>query len=239
MKPFRLGACTLAATLALLAPRPLAANFHLMQIEQVVGGVCGDPSAQAIQLRMRTAFQGQVAGADLVAHDAAGDDPVTLLTFPSNVANSAAGSRILVTTSGFMQQAGGPAADFTLTAPIPISYLAAGKLTFGDFGLVYWSLAWGGASYTGSNSGQTDNDTDGDFNPPFPDPLPTSGDRSVLFGGSASAKSTNNAADYALSASPATLTNNAGVAAPLFQCLFGDGFESGDTASWSAVVPAP
>ena len=32
---------------------PAGATFHLMQIEQAVGGMCGDPAQQAIQLRMR------------------------------------------------------------------------------------------------------------------------------------------------------------------------------------------
>ena len=40
------------------------ATFHLMQIEQVIGGVNGDTSAQAIQLRMRFAGQTQVAERD-------------------------------------------------------------------------------------------------------------------------------------------------------------------------------
>ncbi len=34
---------------------PAQATFHLMQIEQVIGGVNGDTTAQAIQLRMRFA----------------------------------------------------------------------------------------------------------------------------------------------------------------------------------------
>ena len=33
---------------------PALATFHEMQIEQVIGGVDGDPTAQAIQLRIVT-----------------------------------------------------------------------------------------------------------------------------------------------------------------------------------------
>ena len=45
-----------------------------MQIAQVIGGVNGDPSAQAIQLRMRTGFQEQVQNARLVVYDMTGSN---------------------------------------------------------------------------------------------------------------------------------------------------------------------
>jgi hypothetical protein len=104
-----------------------------------------------------------------------------------------------------------PAADFVMTNLIPVSYLAAGKLTFEtDAGQVYWSLAWGGASYSGSNmSDFPDNDVDLDFNPPFGGALPSSTLQALQFTGVASAPSTNNAADYAVTAGTAVFTNNA------------------------------
>lgn len=49
--------------LFLIAIQPVQAGFHLMQIEQVIGGVQGDPTAQAIQLRMRSAGHNFVLGA--------------------------------------------------------------------------------------------------------------------------------------------------------------------------------
>jgi hypothetical protein len=228
-----------AALAALAAAAPAAASFHLMQIEQVAGGFCGNRSAQAIQLRMRSAGQNLVSGARLVAFDAAGASPVVLLVLPSNVANSTVGSRILLTTAGFAAPAGGPAADFTLAAPIPASYLAAGRLTWEapGGGTVYWSLAWGGGLYTGATTGQTDNDPDGEFGPPFAGALPATGDRTLQFQGAAGAASSSNGTDYAPSASPATLTDNAGSGAALATCLFYDGFEGGDTGAWSAAVP--
>lgn len=217
---------TLAAALAALAlTSPAAANFHFMQIEQVLGGYCGNPSAQAIQLRMRFAGQNVVSGHRLVAHDAAGNNPVILITFPDNVDGSAAGSRILAATADF-STAGGPAPDFVLENSIPPAYLAAGKVTFETSGgLVYWSVAWGGASYTGTNTGSTTNDADGNFSPPFPDPLPYSGNSALLFSGAAGDSSTNNADDYDLSDSPATFTNNDGTAGDLGDCVQHDGFE--------------
>src|SRR6266478_816038 len=51
---------------------PAYATFHMMQIEQVIGGVDGDTSAQAIQLRMRSAGENLVSQARLVAFDATG-----------------------------------------------------------------------------------------------------------------------------------------------------------------------
>jgi hypothetical protein len=133
--------------------------------------------------------------------------------------------------------AGGPTPDFILANPIPPSYLEAGKVTWGFASTVYWSLAWGGAGYTGTNTGVIDNDPDGNFNPPFGSPLPVTSNTAVRFPGLSSAASANNAADYALSASPATFVNNAGSSVALNVCVFNDGFESGDTSAWSSVAP--
>src|SRR5437016_3239482 len=46
-----------ALLLTALAAPPAGASFHLMQVEQVIGGVNGHPEFQAVQLRMRTSFQ--------------------------------------------------------------------------------------------------------------------------------------------------------------------------------------
>ena len=99
-------------------------------------------------------------------------------------------------------------------APIPASYLAAGRIIFRKptfmSGGALWSLSWGGTNYTGPNTGLTTNDADGDFAPPYPGVLPSDGTAAVLFSGAASAMSTNNAADYAITGGAATFTNNAG-----------------------------
>jgi hypothetical protein len=232
-----LAAPAVLALLLLLAAAPAGASFHLMQIEQVAGGFCGDRTAQAVQLRMRAAGQNLVDGTQLLAFDATGANPVTLIVFPSDVANAVSGSRILAVTPSFATRAHVASPDFTLSAPIPVSYLQAGRVTFGGGGLMYWSLAWGGTGYTGPNTGQTDNDADGNFGPPVAGVLPTRGDTALRFQGTAGAMSTTNAADYAVSASPATWTNNAGTATAADTCLFYDGFESGDLSAWSASVP--
>jgi hypothetical protein len=137
---------------------------------------------------------------------------VDLSTF---VANAATGSRILIASPNFASTFG-VTPDFMMTNLIPASYLPAGKVAFESdgAGLTWWNLAWGGASYTGPNMGQTTagggNDADGNFNPPFPGPLPSANGQAILFSGAATAASTNNAADYALTAGNATFTNNAG-----------------------------
>ena len=213
-----------------------------MQIEQVIGGVCGDTSAQAIQLRMRAGLQNLVSGARLVAYDAQGFNPVVVIDFMNDVANDGVGVRILITTSNFPFESPPKGfTDFTMTNPIPPSYLAAGRLTFEDdppIGTINWSLAWGGAAYTGPNNGSLANDDDGNFGPPFVGPLPSSTGQALLFQGAAGDQSSSNDVDYALTPGDATFTNNAGASAPIvFGCIFGDGLESGDVSLWSLVVP--
>lgn len=206
----------IGAFVCLLSATPAHATFHLMQIEQVIGGVNGDTTAQAVQLRMRFSGQNHVSGAQLVVVDAAGNNPITLITFPSGVGGAAAGSQILIATSSFSTYESTPIpADFTMTNPIPASYLAAGRLQFQKTGLIYWSVSWGGASYTGPNSGTVDNDADGNFAPPFAGALPSNSTSALIFSGDFSAMSTTNAADYSVTPGAATFTNNAGASTAL------------------------
>jgi hypothetical protein len=183
-----------------------------MQIEQVIGSVNGDITAQAIQLRMRAAGQNFVSGGKLVVRDAAGLNPITVLNVASNVANGAVGDHVLIASATFPGHTM-PAAvpDFTMANLIPASYFAAGSLTWeSDAGTVFWRLSWGGASYTGSNLGNTANDADGNFGPPFGSAIPATCASALQFQGSATDLSTNNAADYLLVGSPLVFFNNAG-----------------------------
>jgi hypothetical protein len=203
---------TLAGALALQATAH--ATEHLMQIEQIVGSVNGDTSAQAIQLRMRANAQNFVSGGKLVVSDAAGNNPITLLDLASNVPNGATGARVLIASASFPTHTT-PAAvpDFTMTNIIPESYFAAGSLIWvSDSGTtIWWRLSWGGAAYTGPNTGSTFNDDDGDFGPPFASPLTSCGAYAILFRGNANAKSITNAADYRLTTEQSMAwVNNAG-----------------------------
>lgn len=165
---------TLLISLLMFTPGARAA-FHVMQIEEIIGALNGNTAAQAIQLRLRSGGQNQVQVSKLWAWDAAGANRILLLDIASPVSNSAAGARILLTTSSFtsmMIAQGSPTftPDFTLASAIPFSYFNAGRVTFEDDsgtvagpGTIYWSVAWGGASYTGPVTGNTQNDLDGDF----------------------------------------------------------------------------
>ncbi len=200
-----------AATFAIASPSH--AVLHFMQIEQVIGGVGGDATAQAIQLRMRFLGQNLLADGRLLAHDAQGQNPVLLIDFASSVPNGAPGARVLSASAGFSGVTS-PAAvpDFVLTNLIPESYLAAGSITFeSDCGLIFWRLSWGGDGYTGPTTGSIINDADGEFGPPYLDPLPSGDESALLFQGPFNALSTNNADDYDLTPGAAVFTNNAGV----------------------------
>ena len=198
--------------IATVSLSPAEASFHFMQIEQVIGGVGGDTTVQAIQLRMRSAGQGQVQFGRLVVRDSAGLNPIVLATFSGPVTNGATGSRVLIASSNFASHTSPPVTpDKIMSALIPPGYLTAGSLTWEDSsGLtIYWRLSWGGAAYTGPGTGATTNDLDGVFNPPFSGPCPTSGTQALQFKFAANAFSTNNANDYQLTTGAAVFTNNA------------------------------
>lgn len=220
------------------AVQPAGASFHLMQVEQVIGATCGSVTKQAIQLRMRANGQNEISQASVWVRDAQGQNPLLLVDIPFDVANGTAGSRVLLATWSFHTHHGiSPDVSIADFNRIPTSYLEAGKLTFeGDDGTIYWSLAWGGAAYTGPNLGATTNDPDGDFGPAFPEPLLNSHSRALLFNGAAGAPSSTNAADYVLTGNMPMFSTNTGGSVTLQDCVFGDGFETQLTAAWDAVV---
>lgn len=193
---------------------PARATYHFMQIEQIVGGVNGDVSAQAIQLRMRANGQDLLERARIRVWDANGENPILLIDFASNVANDRLGDRVLAVSSSLSKHTEPRVEpDFTLTSLIPASYLAAGSLTFeNDAGtLIVVRLSWGGAAYTGRTHGALTNDTDGEFGPPVPGPLPSTNLQALLFQRSASDYMVGNSADFLLTEAPAVFFNNAGV----------------------------
>jgi len=195
-----------------IATNSAQAAFHLMQIEQIIGGVNGDTTAQAIQLRMRSGGQSVLSSSAIRAYDSAGATPVLLDDPTTSVANSALGSRVLIATPNFTNYTDIPVvADFIMD-PIPTSYLAAGQVRFtnNNGSTIYWSLSWGGAGFTGSTTGNTANDANGIFGPPVDIALPSTTLQALLFTGAASAQSTTNLADYVLTAGAATFINNAG-----------------------------
>ncbi len=210
-----ISAFVVCLVVAIGEPRPAFASFHFMQIEQVIGGVEGDTTAQAIQLRMRSGGQQFVTPARIRVWDAAGQNPILVVDFNQSVSNGSSGRRILIASANLaVHTAPSATPDFTMANLIPASYLAAGSLTFEtDAGTtIYWRLSWGGASYTGSTTGSIFNDLDGDFGPPFPGPLPSSDLRALQFQQSFSAQSTTNEADYTLTGGAAVFNKNSGTA---------------------------
>ncbi len=190
------------------------AVFDLMQIEQVIGGVDGDTTKQAIQLRMRSSFQNFVSAARMRVFDAQGRNPVTVIDFASDMAFSACGRRVLITSANFGLDPS-ITSDFTMASLIPASYLTAGSLTFENNSgtVVFWRLSWGGASYTGPTDGSCINDdslcpSPGDFGV-WPNALPSTSQQALRFQGACSALSTLNENDYAVTAGPSVWTNNA------------------------------
>lgn len=202
-----------ALGVCLVATGPASASFIYMQIEQVMAGVNGDTSAQAIQLRLRFPDANDVEFARIRAWDSAGANPITLIDFDTSVPNGGIGTRVLITSPSFANYTETPlGSDFMLTNLIPDSYLPAGRITYewSDTGGIYWLLSFGGSGYTGPTTGMRTNDTDGEFGPPYAGPLPSSDLQALLFQGTALDYSTSNATDYALTQTPAVFTNNAG-----------------------------
>lgn len=215
--------CSIAAVAAALSCSAFA-NHHIMQIQLVIGGVNGDTTAQAIQLRQRFAGQNIVSAGRIKAYDANGLNPITIIDFTTNVPNALGGDTVLVCTNSFLAKTS-PATvpDFVMTNPIPLSYLNAGRITFeADGGTIWWALAYGGPAYLGSNTLSPTNDTDGNAAPAFGTPLPTASNKALQYVGAASGASTTNAANYALSAAAAVVTNNARVSFTLLAACPGD-----------------
>jgi hypothetical protein len=205
----------LVLLVATLHPRePAHALFHLMKIEQIIGGVNGDTTAQAIQLRLRSGSQNLVSSTRVSAVDATGSNLVLLENMTTDVSVCTAGARILIATPNFANYTDIPLVPDFIMDPIPVSYLTAGQVRFtNDAGsLRYWVVSWGGAGYTGIQTGTFDNDADGNFAPPVSGPLPSSSLQALRFTRStaASALSITNAGDYTVTAGASQWINNAG-----------------------------
>ncbi len=113
---------SVAIGLCMVVTQPASATFHLMQIEQVIGGVNGDTSAQAIQLRLRSPGETALEFARIRAWDSAGANPITLIDFGASVPPSGLGARVLITSRNVANYIETPVtSDFILTILIPDS----------------------------------------------------------------------------------------------------------------------
>ncbi|HXZ84916.1 MAG TPA: hypothetical protein VEI82_05455 [Myxococcota bacterium] len=212
---FALLAPLLLALPLLSAPAPAFAAFHLMQIDQVIGGVGGDTTAQAVQLRMRTTLQNQLSGdAQLVVRDGNGADPRVLSTFPMPNPTQGTCLAILLATDSFTAKTSPAAVPNYTMMPIPASFLAKGTLTFETLGgaTTYWRVSWGGFDPNGVMSGVAGgfNDDNTTTAPSTSVALPSTSAQALAFTPPCGTTSTTSAAQYAVTASAAVFTNNAG-----------------------------
>src|SRR5262245_37522426 len=78
------------------------AAFHVIQIEQVIGSVGGNPLAQAVTLRFRGGGQIFLGPTRIVSFDANGLNPLVLFDFTDDFGGNAEyADRILLTTPAF------------------------------------------------------------------------------------------------------------------------------------------
>ena len=126
MKFRKSSGCLIFLVSAVLSQPAYSVN-HIMQIEQVIGGVNGDVTVQAVQLRMRSSSQQFISGTRIRVRDASGANPVLLITFGSSVTGGTCSfnptnSRILIASANFNNFTSPSATpDFTLSNLIPES----------------------------------------------------------------------------------------------------------------------
>lgn len=206
-----------------MSARPATATFHFMHIDLVIGGVNGDVTAQAVQMRTRFHAQNLVDRGRLVVRDARGENPIIIADFVAPVPNDQQGAAILVASSAFRHYTSPMVVpDFTMTHLIPASYLAAGTLTFetDDGTFIVCRLTWGGAAYIGPTTGSQTNDNDGEFGPPVNGLLPSTGVHALRFTGDVTRLSTTNLADFELTSEAAVFSSNNGTSftVTVFDC---------------------
>jgi hypothetical protein len=206
-----------------MSARPAAATFHFMHVDLVIGGVNGDVTAQAVQMRTRFHAQNLVDRGRLVVRDARGENPLIIADFVAPVPNDQQAAAILVASPAFRHYTSPMVVpDVTMTHLIPAAYLAAGSLTFetDDGTFIVCRLSWGGAAYTGPTTGSQTNDNDGEFGPPVNGPLPSTGVHALRFIGDVTRLSTTNLADFELTPDAAVFTANNGASftVTVFDC---------------------
>ena len=85
-----------AAALCGFMGEPVSATRHFIQIEQIIGGVNGDTTVQAVQLRLRASEQTELSDMHVRVWDAKGENPIDVVIFPSDISNGDAGARVLI-----------------------------------------------------------------------------------------------------------------------------------------------
>jgi len=110
-------AAALAVLLAVLVPVPGQAVFHFANIDEIMSGKGGDSTAQYVEIRMLSAFQGDVAHSRLTAFSCDGSTHTILLEVPGNVCPANAGGRWTMGTTSWAG-ATGVTPDFIFPASV-------------------------------------------------------------------------------------------------------------------------
>ncbi len=132
-----------------LLPLPAYATFHLNEISKIMVGFNGDPSIQAIELKMLASSQHLVNGTSIKAYDAAGVLLGTLGTFGSDLANGIAGQKILCATNNFATTFG-ITPDLLISPGIPVT---TGQISFESPTCLVNAIAYG--AVTAIKNGKT------------------------------------------------------------------------------------
>lgn len=135
-----LAAILMTPALPLLA-HPAWGAFHLNEINQILPAYDGDPTIQAVELKMLSGGENLVAGLSIKVYDASGVAVATLGTFASNLpaGQALAGRKILCATPNF-------AATFGITPDLVINPGVAdttGQVSFESATCVVNAVAYG------------------------------------------------------------------------------------------------
>jgi len=221
----------LALLVAMAAPAPVAATFHLLRVVEIYGGGASHPDAQYVVLRACASGQQFVAGHNLVLYRTNGS-VLASATFPANLANGSDQMRVLIATSS-AERAFGIGADLRIPARVVDR---GGKVCF-DSTLEIDCVAWG-------NYGALPDAAVGDPFRPSGIPAGATAERDLSIAGGVSTldctladDDTDDSLNDFKVGSPDPV-NNAGQQGQLSKkLLFLYGFEDGTLSGWSAVVP--
>ncbi len=129
-------AAALALLLAVLVPVPGQAVYHFANIDEIMSGMGGDPTAQYVEIRMLFAGQGSVAHSRLTAFSCDGSTHTVLLEVPDNVCPASTDGRW---TMGTMSWA-------TATSVTP-DFIFPASSAFGNAcGMICWGAPGSGLS---------------------------------------------------------------------------------------------
>ena len=104
-----------AVLLGLVTSRPVWGVFHIAVIDEVMSGVCGDPTLQYVEIRMLAGGQNFVAHTRLSAFDCDGSNHSVLLEVPSDVPTGTTDGRWIMASASPIA---GITPDFTFPAGI-------------------------------------------------------------------------------------------------------------------------